>query len=215
MPGERSNSGIDHRHRLTISAIYDIPFFSKSSSWFARNLLGNYEFAPSYTYETGEWATVQSNVDSNLNGDNAGDRAILNPGGVKGTGSGVTPLTNSAGFTVAYLADNPSAQYIVAGQGALTNIGRNTLITNPINNFDVSLAKRINVTERLRVEFMAQFLNAFNHPEFIPGSVNQINSLGRTTQRNYLIPDDPTFNTPRAAWPSNARSTQLVLKFIF
>lgn len=215
LPAERSNSGIDHRHRFTISAIYDIPFFSKSSSWFARNFLGNYEFAPGYTYETGEWATVQSNVDSNLNGDNAGDRAILNPSGASGTGSGVTALTNSGGFTVAYLADNPGAQYIVAGKGALTNAGRNTLLTKPINNFDVSLVKRISVTERFRIEFMAQFLNAFNHPEFTTGSVNQINSIGRTSQRNFLIPDDPTFNNSRAAWPSNARSTQLVLKFIF
>ena len=78
LAAERGNSLIDHRHRFTLSAVYEVPFFSKSSSWLARNLLGNYQLAPVYTYETGQWGTVQSGVDSNLNGDNAGDRVILN-----------------------------------------------------------------------------------------------------------------------------------------
>ena len=96
LAAERGNSLIDHRHRFTFSAVYELPFFSKSSSWLARNLLGNYQIAPVYTYETGQWGTVQSGVDSNLNGDNAGDRVILNASGVKGTGSGVSNLCNSS-----------------------------------------------------------------------------------------------------------------------
>ena len=43
LPAERSNSLLDHRHRFTFSTIYDMPFFSKSSSWVERNLLGNYQ----------------------------------------------------------------------------------------------------------------------------------------------------------------------------
>ena len=34
-----------------------------------------------YTYESPQYATVQSGVDSNLNNDSAGDRAIVNPTG--------------------------------------------------------------------------------------------------------------------------------------
>ena len=73
--------------------------------------------------------TVQSGVDSNLNTDAAGDRVIYNPGGVAGTGSGVTELLNSDDYVVGYLAKNPQAQYIVAGYGAYATTGRNTLAT--------------------------------------------------------------------------------------
>jgi hypothetical protein len=214
---ERSNSPLDHRHRFTLSTIYDMPYFKSHPSWFVRNLLGNYEFAPVFTYETGGWGTVQSGMDSNLNGDSAPDRAIFNPAGVRGTGSDVTPLLNSGGYAVAYLADKPNAQYIVAGEGALANSSRNTLQMNPINSWDLTLLKRISITERYKVEFAAQLFNAFNHPNWVPGSLNQVNSVSRTDQgeRNSLIPNKPNFNSPEATWGSNPRTMQLYLKFIF
>jgi carboxypeptidase family protein len=223
LPSERSNSILDHRHRLTLSAIYDMPFFKKHSNWFARNFLGNYELAPVFTYETGGWGTVQSGLDSNLNGDSAPDRAIFNPAGVPGTGSDVTPLETSAaspwgaGYVVGYLADNPTAQYIVAGEGVATNSSRNTLKLRPINTWDITLLKRIAITERYRFEFAAQLFNAFNHPNWVPGSLNQITSISRTSQgqRNNFIPSKPNFNDPMASWPSNARTMQFSLKFIF
>jgi hypothetical protein len=211
---ERGNSALDHRHRVTVSAIYETSWF-KGSGWLKRNLLSNYQIAPVYTFESGEWGTVQSGVDSNLDGDNAGDRVITNPGGVKGTGSGVTKLTNTSGDVVAYLANNPTAQYIVAGQGALANTGRNTLATPYINNWDITVGKKFHITETCRVDVFAGLLNAFNHPQFTTGSINQANSISDTTQRNYLIPSASTFNNPRATWPSNARVMSIGMKFAF
>ena len=131
---ERSVSPLSRTHRFTLAAVYDLPFF-KNGNWLMRNIVGNWGFSPVYTYESPQWATVQSATDSNLNGDSAGDRAFLNPSGVKGTGSGVTPLLNTAGDTVGYLADNPNAQYIVAGPGALATSGRNTLATAAYQRF--------------------------------------------------------------------------------
>ena len=217
LPAERSNSVLDHRHRFTLSAIYDVPWNKNSSSWLARNLLGNYEIVPVFTWESGQWGTVQSGVDSNLNTDGAADRTIVNPSGVKGTGSDVAPLTNTAGFVVAYQAVNPSAQYIIAGKGALPTGGRNTLSTPPINNWDITLVKHIAITERMKIEVMAGFLNAFNHPQFTTGSVNQANSISVTGQgqRNFLIPTAGNFNNARLSFPSNARQAQLGLKFTF
>jgi hypothetical protein len=95
LAADRANSALDHRHRFTMALLYDEPFF-KNGNAFLRNTLGNWEIAPIYTYQTGEWATAQNGVDSNLNGDAAGDRPIFNPGGVGVTGSGVTPLCTSA-----------------------------------------------------------------------------------------------------------------------
>src|SRR5207247_5544593 len=109
---------LDRRYRFTLATIYDVPWFKRSSNWALKNIVGNFLVTGVYTFESPEYATVQSGVDSNLNGDSNTDRAVLNPAGVKGTGSDVTALTNTAGRTVGYLAKNPNAEYIVAGVGA-------------------------------------------------------------------------------------------------
>jgi hypothetical protein len=213
---DRANSALDRRHRLTVAVLYDMPYF-KHSNPFLRNALGNWEFAPVYTYQTPEWLTVQSGRDVNLNGDSAGDRSIWNPSGVPGTGTDVTALTNSSGDVVAYLAKNPNAQYIRGGVGALTTTGRNTLASRPINNFDMSAVKRFTLTERYRVEFVAQALNLLNHPQFVPGSLNQVSSIGYTSGNvpNYLRPQSSFFNHPDEVFASNARALQLGLKLYF
>ncbi len=90
-------------------------------------MLGNFSFVGSYTAESPEYATVQSRIDANLNGDSAGDRTIINTGGDPTKGSSVTALKNSAGAIVGYVANDPTAMYIQAGRGALANGGRNTL----------------------------------------------------------------------------------------
>jgi len=94
LSADRANSILDHRHRFTLSLVYDVPFF-KNGNALMRNTVGGWEIAPIYTYQSGQWVTAQSTIDSNLNGDSAGDRTILNASGVKGTGSGVNPLCKS------------------------------------------------------------------------------------------------------------------------
>ena len=93
-----SSSALDHRNRFTMEVIYDMPYF-KHSNWLLKNVVGNWEFAPIYTYQTGTLYTVQSGTDSNLNGDSAGDRAIYNPGGNPSIGTGTTPY-NALGLHV-------------------------------------------------------------------------------------------------------------------
>ena len=59
--------------------------------------------------------------------------------------------------------------------------------------------------------------NAFNHPQYVTGSVNDVLSLGVTgaLQRNYLEPSKSNFNDAKATWGSNARNLTLGLKFTF
>ena len=80
---ERSVSPLSRTHRFTLAAVYDLPYF-KHGNWLMRNIVGNWGFSPVYTYESPQWATVQSATDSNLNGDSAGDRAVFNSKGVAG-----------------------------------------------------------------------------------------------------------------------------------
>ncbi len=92
---EYSRSDLDRPHRLTLVAVYDLPFF-KNSNFLLKNLVGNLELDPVYTFQSPQYTTVQSATDSNLNNDSATDRVFINPNGVKGTGTGVVPLVNTA-----------------------------------------------------------------------------------------------------------------------
>ncbi|MBV9308831.1 MAG: hypothetical protein JOZ45_21980, partial [Acidobacteriaceae bacterium] len=218
LAAERASSALDHRQRLTFEVVYDIPFLRRSN-WFARNLLGNWEIAPIYTYETGTLVTPFSgNADANLNGDPAGDRVIINPSGIPGTGSGLTPLTNSAGYTVGYLVNNPNAEYIQGKPGVLVNGGRNLEHLRPINDIDVTVQKRINLTERYRVELSARIFNFLNHPQYTGGYINDVmpfqNATGPAVD-NFLNPSSSAFMRPDQAFSSNPRSIQLAVKFLF
>jgi hypothetical protein len=240
MAAERSNSALDRRHRFTVLAIYDVPFF-KHSNYAMRNIVGNWKLSPIYTYESPELATVQAGRDANLNLDSWGDRAILNKGGTPGTGTDVVNLCNSsvpAGhlcnndpdpnfdpspYVVAYLANNPNAQYIRTGYGALSNLGRNTLPTQHINNWDFSILKSVSFTERYKFEVGAALQNLFNHPQFTAGYINNVQSANgnyttATAARNYVTPGKTEFNNVRAGsgiFPSNSRTMSISAKFIF
>jgi len=213
---DRSSSGLDHRQRFTIEALYDLPFF-KHSNWFMKNLVGNWEFAPVYIFQTGTLADVQSGVDANLNGDSAGDRAFVNPGGEENVGSGVTALKNSNGDTVAYLAKNPNARYIEAAAGTLPNGGRNTEQLRPTDDIDMTIAKRFSISESKAVEFSARCINIFNHPQYIGGYLSDVAPIGFTGSavHQMLEPQQGIFMQPTQAFSSNPRSVQLALKFTF
>ena len=185
-----------------------------------KNLVGNWEFTPVYIFESPEYATVQSGSDVNGNGDTAGDRVIYNPHGVAGTGSGVTPLMNSAGEVVAYLATNPTAQYIQGGKYALATTPRNTLALPRIDTFNLGVVKRFNITERQSVEFQAQAQNIFNHPQYVPGYISDIQpaSTAVTTAgptHDFLLPQSGSFNQPNLVFSNHPRTMVLVLKYIF
>ena len=170
--GDYSRSALSRTHRIIVFAVYDLPFF-KTSTWLLKNTIGNWEIAPIYTYESPEYVTVLSGVNSNGNGDSGTiDRTIFNVKGVKHTGSGVMAYANPnlastcpvpvalpptlhdpngtiicSANTVAYVATNPNAEYITAAAGTLPTAERNTEPLNPINNFDATAIKRFNFGE--------------------------------------------------------------------
>jgi hypothetical protein len=137
----------------------------------------------------------------------------------------VTALTNSAGEVVAYVADNPNAEYIRTGLGALSNSARNTLQLPGINNLDFSLFKNFNIGENKKIQLRADFFNAFNHPQYIPGSPNDIQPVNTTGvgQVNTITgvtisaanPGAATFNRADRVFASNPRVIQLALRFNF
>jgi hypothetical protein len=212
-----STSALSRAQRATLALTYDAPWF-KNGNWFMKNVVGNWQASPIYTYQSPELATVQSGADANLNGDAAGDRSIINSSATNNNiSTTVTPLMNSSGATVAYLANNPNAYYIQAGPGALATATRNTLSTPVINNWDFSLLKRLNITERQSVEFAFQATNIFNHAQYVPGYISDVAPIGYTTGvvTNGLKPGSPTFNSWDTIFTNHPRNVVLVLKYNF
>lgn len=227
---DQSRSALDRRNRLSVEALYDLPLYKHSSNFLLKNIVGNWAISPIYTYESPEYATVLSGDNANLNGDSGAaiDRTIINPLGVPGTGSGVTPVfsvsrttfctppaTQCAANTVGYVAKNPNAYYIQAGPGTLPNGSRNTLPVRPIDNLDLAAYKRFTVREHYSVEFGAQAFNVLNHAQYTPGSVDNVNGPSYTSSYNFQTVTNAFFNRPEKEFLNNARTMQLTGKINF
>lgn len=222
MSDERADSALDRRQRFTLAAVYDLKPFQRHN-WVLKNMIGNWNASGTYTFQSAEYVTIQSGVDSNLNGDPTGDRAIVNPAGAGNTGSGVVGLS-AAGQTVvagsadivAYLATNPNARYITAGLGALANAGRNTFPLGRTNNIDAALMKRIGLSKNSRFEIGAQAFNLFNHPQFTGGYLSDVSPFSTAAvSRSFLTPGSPAFGQYNDFVSANSRMLQLVARIVF
>jgi len=74
----------------------------------------------------------------------------------------------------------------------------NTEHLNPIDNLDISILKRFNVTERPGLELSGIFLNTFNHPQFTGGFLNDVAPIGFTGTKvhNFLTLTSPCLLSP-------------------
>jgi outer membrane receptor protein involved in Fe transport len=231
MRDERALSVFDIPHRFVMSFNYDLPFFRETDNDFAKVVLGGWQINGIFQAQSGQPYTPQSIVDSNLNLDsNAGDRTIFNPSGAEGTGSNVRAV-NAAGATVpigdrstvAYVALNPNAQYILAGPGARANAGRNTLRSNGFNRTDAVLLKNFPFGEnRYNVQVGAEFINLLNQRIRTIGNFATIPGTNNVTTAPGLSATDFAFANVGSPFFNNyslgnfpGRTVQLRAKLIF
>jgi hypothetical protein len=75
----------------------------------------------------------------------------------------------------------------------------------PINNWDLSALKNIGITERLSLQFRAEFLNAFNHAWYgrLAPTVDPVSTAFGSVAATHSVQD----NYPRRI--------QLSMKFLF
>lgn len=86
-----------------------------------------------------------------------------------------------------------------------------------ISNFDFSILKRVNFSDRTSFEFQAQMLNLFNHAQYLPGYISDVAPLGFTGSNvlAMLEPSTSTFNQPKAVFTNHPRQMVLGLKLNF
>jgi Carboxypeptidase regulatory-like domain/TonB dependent receptor len=235
---ERGLSALDIRHKFALSFLYEVPNVSTDHA-FVKILAHGWEWAGGYLAESGQPVTPLSGIDSNLNGDSAGDRTVINPNGHGLTGSVVNPVCNdgAGGATriitdpdnspcasdaniVGYLAADPSARFIQAGFGALANAGRNTVGTPGLNIWNMGLLKTTRISERFSVQFRAETYNTFNHRNFSIGLASNNGTLDQVTNANplsagYIFVTSGSLFLNDHQFNGGSRSMQLGLRLIW
>ncbi len=111
-----------------------------------------------------------------------------------------------------------NAYYVQGGLGTLPNAGRNLLPVGRIDNLDLTAVKRFSFRERYKLEFQVQAFNVLNHSQYLPGSLNTVNSITSTGSgaANYVnVTSGGTFANKAADFSNNARTMQLAAKLNF
>jgi outer membrane receptor protein involved in Fe transport len=234
---DRSNSDLDVRHKFALSATFETPSIH-SENRTAKALLEGYSLGVVYLAQAGQPITIQSGqagIDSNGNGDTAGDRGVLNPFGTSLKGSDVIPVcANSdgttslaadtlgnqgacAGSTIGYLAADPSAKYVIAGPDVRATIGRNSFRSPGFGVMNLSLGKKVRLTESVYFQLKADFYNVLNHKNFTISNGNVFSTSGvtaATSNPGYVSITDPNFLNPKIFSGGNRQAT-LTAKFVF
>jgi hypothetical protein len=182
--GDWGPSVLGAHNRFAAGFTYDVPKLNAESG-LAKGFLHGWQYGVTMVAQNGPPITAYSGLDSNGNGDSAGDRAIFNPGGTVFTGpassrstnqvcrdpgTGATSVANpcpgGATTVVGYVAVDPTQAYIQTPLGAASNVSKGGLSSNGLQVWNMSLAKKTFFGERLNMTFRAEAWNVFNHRNF-------------------------------------------------
>jgi len=209
---ERGLSVLDVPHRFVVHAVWDTPWF-RNGPGVSHGLLGNWTVAGSYAVSSGQPFTALSVANSVGNGDRQVQRTIINPTASSNSGTDVSPITNSGGDVVAYIASDPNSRFVRAQTGSFPTAARNDLRAPGISNVDFAVSKHIPIGEQKSLQFGAQFFNLLNHPQFTAANLLAVDpGLGL----NYAFVISPSFNDMKGSGGTGgARLIQLIVKFSF
>lgn len=231
---ERGLSALDMPHKFSLSWTYEVPRVFPKSSLIGK-LADGWQINGSYLAQSGQPITALAGNDANGDFDNAGDRALLNPGGRGMTGTRVnyvlrdadTGLTSVQDFidpygdddarVVGYVAADPTARFVEAKAGTPDDgrrVGRNTIRTLGLNNWNLSVFKSFAFDETRQLQFRAEFFNAFNHRQFSLGLPSYEQSLDNALSSTYGNVAALQF-LDASQFSGGSRNVQLSLKFIF
>lgn len=225
----RMISDQDTPHRLSISAIYELPF-GKGKMFLSDNavldrIVGGWQVQGVYAFQVG--FPIRLANDGFLTGEPFGisssDRTTdqwLNPRAILSAfdypaylPTGVTPETATAAQINAAITAANTAATPVSHLRTLP-FYFNDLRRDNINNVDLSLLKNTRINEKMRIQFKLDVINAFNEPYFIAAITNP-------TQTRQITVNGVTRNAPALGFTSAsnqdnyARRLQFGIKFLF
>jgi hypothetical protein len=156
---DRARGDYDVRHRLVASWLYDLPFFRESRGRLGRVLSG-WKLSGIGTMQAGMPFTVFSGRDNSLMGVNVpygADRPDV-------VGDPRLPSDRPKAERLARWFN--TSVFVQNAQGTFGNAGRNILDGPGMIVFDLSLNKKMSVTERIAADLRWDVFNAFNRANF-------------------------------------------------
>ena len=203
------------RHRVTITPIIDVAAMLPSTTGWVHNVLADLSFMGTVTYASSQQIPLASAVDTGMNGIGIGSGIFINPANTSGLGSGVVPLRNSSGSTVAFLAADPNAQFVTGGPGTFSTLRRVQRLSDT-RNIDVALVKRFSILDKAKIEVRGDAYNVINRRNMTGLPVSTLGpGLGFLPTSNFVLLDNPQFGDIRGTLSSNPRTVQLALRVIF
>jgi hypothetical protein len=154
-------AGYDRTRVFNLNYIYTIPYHGTGALKYA---LGGWQWGGLWKWWSGPPLDVTINCKDGTCGD-PGNFAGFSGGVRPDLASGVNPYLGRNNLT--WL--NPAA-FIAPTNGSVGSIGRNAFRGPGINNWDMSLFKNFNFTERMYLQLRLESYNTFNHPQ--PNSVS-------------------------------------------
>jgi hypothetical protein len=145
----------DIRHRLAVSAVYDIAML-KTNAW-TRALTRNWRLSALYQVQSGFPFTIS------VFGDTANAGTVLGENPVRANYTGQPVFGPDTHNTMQWF--NPAA---FAAPAAFTfgNVGRNTLYGPGLQTLDLALVRAFALRESTRLELRGEAFNAMNHSNF-------------------------------------------------
>jgi hypothetical protein len=162
------SSNFDNRHRVAISAIWDVPF-ARGMHGAAKYVLDGWEFAPIFTARTGAPYTIYDITNDNFIYTRVAVNGPVNPNGnVARVSNGTNSFTlfdfSQLPVDETYL--NPLTGDADFGPGNPDTTGRNAFHTPGTWNLDLGMYKNTRITERATLQLRLEAYNAFNHANF-------------------------------------------------
>jgi hypothetical protein len=194
---ERAVAGFDRTHILTFDYIYNLPKFSTAlgNTGISRAVFDGWTVSG----VTRIWSGLPFTVTSNGNPGTLG-------GGVR---------ADYLGGNI-YVKDDASREWFNAlafgrpANGQLGNTGRNAFRGPGFTNFDVSLFKTFKFTERVNLQYRAEFFNIFNNTQWFG-----INSGINVPNENQALPLANRGQSGFITTARDPRNIQMALKLIF
>jgi hypothetical protein len=220
-PGlDKGNAEFDVRHRVSITAEYDVPF--KGNSRTLRMIAGGWSIDPIFSARTGSPFTIYdcSNAQYVLCPRIMYDQPF-NPVYTQ------TPTKTANEFTYLNLGafDSSYANPVLAAAGAPasdfgpfppTMSGRNSFLSPGVWNFNLAVHKNFDITERIRLQLRAEAFNVFNHSNlYIVYNNNDASSTNAITAIRGLRRDSNFTSSSTENGRIENRNLQLALELIF
>jgi len=187
---EKARSVFDRPHRFTVHETYAIPFFSGAGKAL-KLVFSDWQISGFTEIQSGQPFTITVGVDALGSGTTVPGRPDFNPGGIMtpdpSTGNFrtfVIPLDGTGIVRAPHVTNTTTGAvtFLKNSMPAGGTLGRNTFRGPGYSNTNVSLMKRFKLPRETTLEVRGDFLNLFNHDNFLnPVSNMSSPNFGKNT----------------------------------